>query len=162
MALTEEVRAFIAQHMGEDKAKEIEAALPSAAAGLKAAGVDYKAVDTDQIVEAVKAAIDVKGLSDLIKGIDERTQAQAAAQEESVKGLKELLKRVEKLERSDDDKVAATLTAKSHGDPVWKGYRASQSPDTTIDQKEADVLGAPQENWLVGVLAETFHGIGVR
>jgi hypothetical protein len=151
-------RAFLVEKVGEDEVARLEREGGDAKARLEALGIESKGMppdDDNNDKDPVPAAIDTKALataageaavkalteSDAFKGL-------TTVQAEQGEALKGLTARMDALQRSDDEKVAALVGAR---DTRQGGHQASASDGNVVAQKDAppgpDGQKPEEEDW---------------
>ncbi len=143
MEITPAKRTFLVEALGEEKVAALEKEHTTMASVLDAAGIDSKDLpeekvkdddgaepkieDATKALETVVAA--VKEMSEGFKGLTESVGGIAT----EMKAMKE---RLDNLEKSDDEKISAALTAKVKTGAT-NGHRASESGKNTVSEEEA-------------------------
>lgn len=134
MAFSAGKRAFLVDKLGEEKVGQLERDTTGLAKALETAGIDYKEIPDEP---APAAGVSVKDLTDaLAPQFKEITEGLAGIKAQADKiptieaAVKDQGERIARLEKSEDQKVADLLTARS--DRSASGYRASQSDGTKV------------------------------
>ncbi|KKM01090.1 hypothetical protein LCGC14_1797900, partial [marine sediment metagenome] len=142
---TPERREYLVEALGEEKVAGIEASTKNMSDELKELGVEFKAVEQEKPKEeekktgpAINVSVDseeilekmgLEALSDLLRNQDAT--------------IKELTGKVEALTKSDDEKIAETLTPKA-GDLFW----LSQSEETVVKDDEETKEPGNKASWI--------------
>ena len=148
--LSDDKKAFLIEHLGEEKVAEIEAKTAELRNAAEDAGVDFKEVVgiddqtaptsveeiaaqlAEPVAKAVIESLELDNLSGALVAVKEAGDAMDARVAVIEGALKELVK-------SDDDKLVDKLTPKAADIFAWSTKRASQSEDTLLDKdKEED------------------------
>ncbi len=157
--MDETKRQWLVGKLGEDTVKGIEAGTANARQELEKAGVDFKetAAGPEPLEEpeakpkeGTVGSLDGATSKELVQAIGEAA-VKAIEESENFKGvltaLKDVTTRLDQLEKTDDQKIAATLTAKSATKPA--GHQASKDDATVLKDGESETLKEPalDEDW---------------
>jgi len=158
MPLSKEKRDFLAKYLPEDTISALEGTTDELRKAAEAAGVDWKAVEAAEapIAEAIPAPVADPKIEDIVSvlagpladAVAERLQlgnlstavADMKAKTDTLAALGTRLEAVEQAlvmaQKSDDEKIAATMTPKAAAVFSWFDKAASHSKDNTL--KEGD------------------------
>lgn len=134
-----EKRLFLVEKMGEDAVVRLEAGLADFNKALQDAGVEWKEAEekpgildamVDMATKAIEGSPKLKEISDAMAALNGR---------------------MAKLEKSDDEKVAAILV----GAAPKEGYVASEAKDNKPSEEEVALKGQPDTGWFSEMIGST-------
>jgi len=155
--LSEVKKMFLVDKLGAEWVAAFEGSLDDLRKAAEASGVDWKEVegldetptggpeppsptgdktvaDVGAIVEAVMEKLEIKGLADMIT--DLKTKADQVGDVVVRLGVVEAA--VKELQKSDDEKVAQTMTPKAAQVLPWHSQAASKSDETKVKEGDED------------------------
>lgn len=148
MSFSSAKRTFLVEHLGEAEATRLENDTGAMKAALEKKGIEWKDVpDADDDGPSV---VNIAGLGEEgMKALAEEAGKAAAtalietpafkdmvtAQATILTDFKGLVDRITELEKSDDEKIAAAVGARSHRAP---GHRASEDPANALTKEEQE------------------------
>ena len=167
-------REFLVGRLGEEKVAELEASTKDRVEILKELGIEFKEAEEIPVVEKeeeptpeepvvekeataldAKAILDALGLSEL----SEYLEGQSKQVEELTATVKEQSETITALQKSDDEKIAETLTPRVDVEkdlqPVWL-RRLSQSEETKAGEEDPLLKEKPgtESSWISDAMGQ--------
>ncbi|MDM7940144.1 MAG: hypothetical protein QUS07_07370 [Methanothrix sp.] len=150
MGFSPDKRKYLVTLLGEDQVKKLEDSTKEMAQNLEALNIDSKEASTQ---EPTPPAVDTKVLAEMIsKSLDlpKVVKEAVAPVVESVSSLdtqlKEVVGRIEKLEKSDDEKLAALIAPATSA--VTTSTPASKSKDNVVKDDDPLLTQKSNTSWV--------------
>jgi cation transport regulator ChaB/uncharacterized protein GlcG (DUF336 family) len=151
-------RVFLVDKLGEDRVKELESRPAELSKALKDQGIEYKEIETPvtpppapaSTKEIADAAVKAITESEAFKAINTALTEAKAKSDKFETTILEMGKTIKELQKSDDEKIAATIAPKSTAAGL---KRASESKDNLVDpEKDKELSGTKAAPWLGAAL----------